>query len=293
MEKRALLQLLGPFPKRTALQPRRLERKDCGSYVREKIEFSAEKGERIRAYLLIPKSLKGKTPAIYCHHQHAGNWDLGKKEVVGLAGDRNQAYAHELAKLGYITFAPDAIAFEERKWDENGRWVNYFELSSRLVQGKTLLAKCIHDISAGIDYLQSRKEVDKKRIGFIGHSYGGRMALWAPVFEKRIKASVSNCGCVNYKDSLPRELGIQMEFCVQGIMNLGDIEDVVRLVEPCNLLISATDNDKWSKGAKKIYNYAKSAFKKGELQLKLYKGKHVFSRDMRNTAYAFLDKHLK
>src|SRR5208283_3642995 len=139
----------------------------------------------------------------------------------------------------------------------------------------------------------TRPEVEKNKIGFIGHSYGGRMAIWSPVFDNRIKVSVSNCGCINYKDSLPNNVGIQMEFCIPGILQHGDIEDIVRLVEPCPLYISATDDDIWSYGAQKIYDYAKSAFSHGELKLKIWHGKHLFTKEMREEAYLFLDKYLK
>ena len=55
--------------------------------------------------------------------------------------------------------------------------------------------------------------VDPSRIGLIGHSYGGRMAIRASAFDERIRAAVSNCGCVNYRNSLTRDAGIQMAFC--------------------------------------------------------------------------------
>ncbi|MBE3089399.1 MAG: dienelactone hydrolase family protein [Actinobacteria bacterium] len=294
MDKKTLLQLIGPLPTKVDLGTNILESKDWGSYIREKVEYSAEAGDRVPAYLLIPKNLKGPTPAVYCYHPHGGNFELGKSEVVGLAGNPDQALAVELAERGYITFAPDAIAFEERNWteDKSGK-AEYFELATRLVRGHTLLAKVLHDMSVGLDYLESRPEVDKTKIGFIGHSYGGRMAIWSPAFDKRIKVSVSNCGCVNYKDSLSREAGIQMEFCVPNIMQSGDIEDVVKMVEPTSIYISATDDDKWSKGAQKIYDYAKSAFVDGELKLKIWPGKHIFTKEMREEAYSFLDKYLK
>lgn len=294
MDKKTLLQIIGPLPEKVDLNIKVLESKDCGSYIREKVEYSVETGDRVPAYVLIPKNLKSPTPAIFCYHQHAGNFALGKSEVVGLAGDPDQALAVELAERGYITFAPDAIAFEERNWteDKSGK-AEYFELATRLVRGHTLLAKVLHDMSVGLDYLESRPEIDKTKIGFIGHSYGGRMAIWSPAFDKRIKVSVSNCGCVNYKDSLSREAGIQMEFCVPNIMQYGDIEDVVKMIEPTPLYISATDDDKWSKGAQKIYDYAKSAFTDGELKLKIWSGKHIFTKEMREEAYSFLDKYLK
>jgi dienelactone hydrolase len=293
MNKEQLLHLLGPFPVKSELNVLTLESIDCGTYIREKIEYSVEKDERVRAYILLPKNKLEKTPAIFCHHQHGRNFEIGKSEVVGLGGDSDQAYAVELAELGYVTFATDAIAFEERNWSKDkSAQVEYFELSTRLIKGQTLLAKALHDIAVGIDYLQSRKEVDAKKIGFIGHSYGGRMAIWAPAIDKRIKVSVSNCGCINYKNSLNRNIGVQMEFCVPGIMQIGDVEDVVRMVEPANLLISATDDDKWSYGAEEVFNSATSAFKEGELCIKLWPGKHIFNKEMRTFAYSFINKHL-
>jgi len=292
MDKNTLLTALGEFPQKTPLKSRTLESVDCGSYFREKVEYYTEPDEIVRAYICIPWNRKLKTPAIFCHHQHDWNFALGKSEVVGLAGDPDQKYAVELAKRGYITFAPDAIGFEERNWSGSTFETCYFELTSRLVKGRTLLAKVLHDASAGIDYLESRDEVDPSRIGFIGHSYGGRMAIWAPAFDKRIQASVSNCGCVDYKDSLTRDAGIQMEFCVPNIMQLGDVEGVVALVAPTPLYISATDQDKWSRGAEQLVNSAKSHFPQENLKLRVWPGGHVFTKAMREDAYQFLDRHL-
>jgi hypothetical protein len=42
-----------------------------------------------------------------------------------------------------------------------------------------------------------------------------------------------------------------------------------------------------------IYDYAKPAFTGGELKLKIWPGKHIFTKKMRKEAYTFLDKHLK
>ncbi len=293
MDKFLLLSLIGPIPNKVELQAKIIESVDCGSYTRHKVEYYATE-DSIPAYLLIPKHRTGPTPAVFCHHQHGGNFALGKSEVVGLAGDPDQAIAVELAQRGYIVLAPDAIAFEERNWtpDKSGK-AEYFELATRLVKGQTLLAKVLSDVSVGIDYLESRPEVDTSKIGFIGHSYGGRMAIWTPVFDKRIKVSASHCGCVNYKDSLSRNSGIQLEFIVPGILKHGDIEDVVRLVAPTPLYISVTEDDTYSKNAQSIYNYAQSAFVGSELKLKIWPGKHVFTKEMRQEAYTFLDTYLK
>ena len=282
-----ILALLGPFPEKIELDAQIIEEVDCGSYVRQKVSYSVEIGDRVTAYVCMPKNLTVATSAVFCHHQHHGEFELGKSEVVGLMGDPNQAYAKELAERGYITFAPDAIAFEDRQGCGE-----YFELATRLVQGKTLMAKAIHDISVGIDYILSRPEVDSTKLGFIGHSYGGRMAIWMPAFDKRISASVSNCGCIDYRNSLTYDTGIQMEFCIPGFMKLFDLEDIVSEFNDTPLLISATTEDKWSRGHKGLYERIQN---KGNTntELKLYEGGHVFNAEMREYAYNFLDRTLR
>jgi dienelactone hydrolase len=256
-------------------------------------EYAVEASERVKSFLLVPKHINRPVPAIFAHHQHASQFHLGKSEVVGLKGDADQAYASELAKRGYVVIAPDALAFEERNWSKSSGYAEYFELATRLVQGRTLLSKCLHDVGVALDYLVARPEVDPLRIGFIGHSYGGKMAIWAPALDNRIRASVSNCGCVNYKQSLNRDTGVQMEFCLPGVLQFGDVEDIVRLVAPCALLLQATSDDVWSRGANTIFEHAESAFPKGKLKLGCWPGGHVFTQEMRQAAYGFLDEHLK
>ncbi len=292
IDQATLLNLLGPFPAHVPLQAHVLESVDCGSYLREKVTYCTERDERISAYVCIPKHLSLKAPAVYCHHQHNFDFTLGKSEVVGLAGDPDQAYASELAQRGFITFAPDAIAFEERNWSGGTFEAEYYELASRLVRGQTLLAKALHDATVGVDYLASRPDVDPDRIGFLGHSYGGRMAIWLPAVDHRIRASVSHCGCVGYADSLHHGAGIQMEFCVPGFMQHAEIDDVVALVAPTALLLSAAADDPWSRGAQRIYQAALSAFSDSTLKLRLWPGGHAFSRPMREVAYQFLAQHL-
>ena len=288
----SLAELIGPSPPRCPLNPTVLSAVDCGVYVRQTVEYAVEEAERIKSLLLLPKSTGGTAPAVIAHHQHAGQFDLGKSEVVGLAGDADQAYGAELAERGYVVIAPDALGFEERNWSAIAGQAEYRELASRLVRGQTLLGKVLHDVRIALDYLATRPEVDPSRIGFIGHSYGGRMAIWASAFDERIRASVSNCGCVNYRNSLTRDAGIQMAFCVPGILTLGDLEDVLRLVAPRALLIQAAEGDKWSQGGQAMFDHARSAFPEGQLEVKIWPGGHRFSRNMRETAYAFLNRHL-
>jgi len=280
---------LGPWPDPVDLEADLLERVDCGSYVREKLSYAVAGDQRASAYVCIPKGVQGPLPAVFCHHQHAGNFGLGKSEVVGLAGDPDQAYARELAEQGFLTIAPDAIGFEERNWSPDGRSnVSWFELSTRLVQGRTLLTVCLREVSVALDYLVSRDDVDPTRLGFIGHSYGGRMALWAPAFDPRITASVSNCGCIPYRHSYSHNTGLQAEFVLPGFAAAHDVEDVIACFgSSASLLISAGTRDKWSTGAQEVFDGARRALG-DKVELALYDTTHAFTPEMRARAYAFL-----
>lgn len=279
---------LGPAPATADLDVEIVERVDCGRYTREKIRYSVGPGERISAYLCIPHDRDGPAPAVFCHHQHASRFDLGKSEVAGLAGDPDQAYAHELADRGFVTIAPDAIGFEERNWSTGN--VTWFELSTRLVRGQTLLATCLRDVSAGVDVLVSRPEVDPGRIGFIGHSYGGRMALWAPAYDRRFTASVSHGGCIPYRHSYSPDTGVQAEFVLPGFAAGHDLEDVIAEFGRTALLISAGTADKWSRGAGELFTAARRTLG-DRVELALYDAGHVFTAPMREHAYRFLDLH--
>ena len=124
-----LHRFLGPSPTKVDQAVEYLERVDCGRYVREKIRYSVGPDEFVSAFVCVPHNLTGRAPAVFCHHQHGSRFDLGKSEVVGLTGDPDQAYAHELAERGFVTIAPDAIGFEERNWSSDGASnISWFEL---------------------------------------------------------------------------------------------------------------------------------------------------------------------
>lgn len=61
-------------------------------------------------------------------------------------------------------------------------------------------------VSAALDVLTKRKEIDPDRIGLAGVSLGGYYAPRAAAFESRVKAAVGNCGPYNFGanwDNLP------------------------------------------------------------------------------------------
>ena len=260
----------------------------CDGYTRRHVTYNVPSG-RGSAFLSVPDHVEGPVPVVFCHHQHAGQFDLGKSEPCGLRGDPDQAYAAELAQRGLITIAPDAIGFEDRNWAD-GHNITWFELSSRLVINRTLLADCLQEISLALDYATSVPEADPQRVGFIGHSYGGRAALWAPAWDRRISASVSNCGCIPYRESFTRDTGFQAEFVVPGFATDHDLDDVITLADKCQYLIMATDDDRWSRGAQWLQDRLKA---QAHVHIETRPGGHDFPPQARERAYTFLRAQLQ
>jgi cephalosporin-C deacetylase-like acetyl esterase len=59
------------------------------------------------------------------------------------------------------------------------------------------------DLARSIDYLETRKDIDTQKIGFLGSSWGGAMGLMLPALEPRIKANVLIVGGFYLQKTLP------------------------------------------------------------------------------------------
>jgi dienelactone hydrolase len=173
--------VMGPVPdasRRVPLDVRVREETALPRYTRKEISFAVEPGDRVTALLLVPRARAGKAPAVLCLHQTTA---LGKKEPAGM-GNRNLAYAAELAERGFVTLAPDYPNYGDYKVDAYA--LGY---ASATMKG-------VWNHMRAVDLLQSLPEVDASRIGAIGHSLGGHNSIFVAVFDSRVKAVVSSCG---------------------------------------------------------------------------------------------------
>jgi len=185
-------QAMGPLPDRSNLPPldvqvRESETVTGEGYTRLTISFVAEAGDRIPAYLYLPagRPLDDKRAAILALHPTGA---AGKGIVDGAGPLANRGYAKELAQRGYVVLAPDYPSFGDYTFDfKNGNYV------SGTMKG-------IFNHMRAVDLLQSRAEVDPGRIGVIGHSLGGHNAMFAGVFDERLKVIVSSCGWTPFHD---------------------------------------------------------------------------------------------
>lgn len=308
----SLKSVLGAPPDPCSLDARVLQVETLDGYRREKVTYQVAPNDWAYAYLLIPASGNDSWPTVICHHRHNRDWSLGKSEVVGISGDPNEAVGLELVRRGYVVFAPDAIAFEERRppieyetsdagWQRlNDFQNNLRELSVRLLRGETLLKKVIYDASRAVDYLETRPEVDKNRIAFVGHGYGAKMAMWTAALDERIYAGVAHGSIGSMHEALRLEHNIQIEFSVPRLLQVADHDRIVGMVAPRPFLLSASKEDSESSDALDIYDKARRVYNKlgaaARLTLYLYSAEPdepYFTTEARHRAYEWLDNWMK
>jgi len=298
-KRRQFIRLLGGFPSKSSLNAVVLRREEQDDRIVEWVTYESEPGDVVPAIVLIPKRCTPPLPAVLCHHQHAGQYELGKSEVVGWAGNPQQAYAAELCARGYVTLAPDTIGFEERSHPRlGGQEYERFLAHELLLKGLTLQGKMIWDVMRAVDYLHSREEVDSNRIGMVGHSLGGMETWFSMSVEPRIAVGAASCGTTTYAAVLAAEWYHNYGFYVPGVLKWGDITEIVSMIAPRPLVILAGEQDRGFpvSGAKEVTQRAGMLYRRlgaaDALALHISPGPHQFSDEMRNRAYHWFDRWL-
>ncbi len=261
-----LKELLGPDRTPVPLRVETLERKDCGSFVRERIVFDTEPHASVTAYLFLPKEGSAgpsPRPAVLCMHGHGPH---GKDNVAGVAGQNlrrglhiwrsHYNYAERLARRGYVCLAADGRGWGERSvgffrkaaddvthpFGDRVDPCNVHGLKAQLF-GVSLLWLNIWDDMRGVDLLASRPEVDPSRIGTIGLSFGGTRALYLAALDDRIRAANVSCYLTSFLAYAIRSWNACGSQLPSGILNHCELADIAALVAPRALRCESGERD--------------------------------------------------
>jgi hypothetical protein len=180
--------IVGELPRRTSLNPKITGTIKGEGYSIEKLVYESFPSHHVTSSLYIPSG-KGPFPAILflCGHE-----DISK------ATESYQRTAILLAKNGFVVLVIDPISQSERHQltGENGKPLTRGGTTEHTIlnAGANLLGTSIPvyqlwDNMRGIDYLETRKEVDRNRMGVAGNSGGAIQAIYLAGYDKRIKAS--------------------------------------------------------------------------------------------------------
>ena len=128
----------------------------------EKVSFKNRYGIELVADMYSPKRRDGRFRALVVGHPFGGV----KEQTSGL-------YAQTMAERGFLTLAFDA---------------SYNGESGGIPRNIASLEAFVEDFSAAVDYLGTRRDVDRDRIGVIGVCASGGFSLAAAQVDPRLKA---------------------------------------------------------------------------------------------------------
>ncbi len=293
------MDIVGPFPEKTPLNPKIVEILDKDGYKMEKLYFESQPGFYVTAALFIPDNLKGKTPAvIYCSgHSHIAFRSMAYQRVI-----------LNLVKKGFIVFAFDPVSQGERwqyfdpdfgKSKIGGSTAEHSYVGAQcFLNGSSQARYMIWDGIRAVDYLLTRDEVDGNRIGITGRSGGGTQSSYIAAMDERILAVAPECyisGVRRLLESIGPQDAEQNFY--HGLANGIDHADLLEVRAPKPALLITTTRDFFSiQGARETANEIRAVYQAYE---KLENFKMIEDDDVHNSTkanrermYAFFQKYL-
>ena len=282
-----LLKGLGlfPLPARTDLKLQMTGILKRDGYRIEKLRYESVPGLLVTAHLYVPDG-DGPFPVILNPH---GHFHFKKSEPTV------QARGISLALEGFAALIVDSPGVS---WDNNpqnerlgiGDHNDWF-----LTLGLPIQGVYVWDLMRGLDYLETRKDMDCTRVGITGASGGGTATVYAFAADERIKCAVPVCYATSLEVN-PHN-GCLCNH-VPGMMQLGDRSDILAMRAPAPIcLIGATDDPEFPQlGHQRTFEKLKVIFKskraEASVRLELVEGKHDYNRRMREVMVAFFREHL-
>jgi len=148
------------------------------------ISYASPKGGRVTAYLVVPSG-KGKFAGIVSMHMRPGSRTVFLDEALSYA---------RMGAVSLLIDAPFSRAGEsKRDFDPT---VTHPEID------REIYIQTVIDLRRGVDLLLSRRDIDRKRIGFVGHSFGAHTGVLLASVEKRIKGYVIMAGAPSLTEFL-------------------------------------------------------------------------------------------
>ena len=193
--RRQFLEMLGldPLPPRTPLKPQITGRLERDAYTIEKLVFQSMPGLYVTGNFWLPvgrgvPAEPSRRPTILYLCGHSPH-PLGAKFSY-------QDRASWFASHGYPCLVLDTLEFGEISAVHHGThnlnmW-NWFSL------GYTPAGVEVWNAIRALDYLETRPEVDMKRIGLTGISGGGAMTWYTAAVDERIAVAAPVCSTFTY-----------------------------------------------------------------------------------------------
>lgn len=325
-------------PQEADLAARTLSKTEKRGYVQEEIVFRTTPYTGVPASLLLPTGTRKPRPALVALHDHGGFYYFGREKLLEqerrpaiLASFceklyQGVPYAAELARAGYVVLVIDAFYFGQRRLRADTLPPGKADALLRLPSGsdefirafnklsgsyETLVAKTIFMAGASwpgmmvwddvrsVDYLLTREEVDKNRIGCLGLSLGGFRSAYLAGCHPAVRSAVVTCWMSTFGPMLANYPEHHTWMCyTPDLYQYLDLPDVAGMTAPNSLLVQFGRRDvlfpadgKQQAADKLTRIYAKAGTPQ-HFKASFYDAPHMFSIAMQREAMEWFNKSM-
>jgi dienelactone hydrolase len=173
---------------------------------------------------------------IFLHPEGKAGW---------LEGGEPQGLARRALAAGARVLLPDVRLRGELAAD----W-----LCNTILWGRPEAGMAAHDVSACVDYLWARGDVDRRRVIVVGVGDQGIVALLAAGLDERITAVAADCGDTTYRDGgegLP---------VIPNLLRVADTPQLAALAAPRATLLFRVPPDRAGFASLRYFDGARRAF---------------------------------
>jgi len=201
------VEMIHGLPERNLLNPVTVGSHERDGYRIENVMFQSRPNFWVTGNLYVPTTGPGPFPGIIspCGHYAEARMD-----------PEYQSTYVDLVRSGFVVLGYDPIGQGERRqfWNPQTNrneiggpvtWEHALPGQLLLLLGESLTQYRIWDGMRAIDYLLTRPEVDKEKIGCTGHSGGGFFTLLISALDERVRCAAINEGGTAHR--WPVEMG--------------------------------------------------------------------------------------
>lgn len=229
--------------------------------LRMRAEFSSDCGKGSFPFVaILPKSEKPSPVFLLICNRNAANIDPTRR-------NRNDFWpAEEIIARGYaaVAFCTTDLAADSKAGFSQGVFPVFQREADRDNESWATLSAWAWGASRVMDWIETESRLDAKHVAVVGHSRGGKTALWAGATDKRFALACSNnSGCsgakLNHID-LPYSESVAAItknfpywFCANYLAYAGrekdadfDHHELVALMAPRLVAIASATEDNWA-----------------------------------------------
>lgn len=294
--KRQIRRAFGPMPKRTPLNPNLTGHVKHRQFTIEKLTYESRPGYIVTANFYLPKG-DGPFPAVLgtCGHSKEGK-----------AAGGYQTFARGLARQGFAVLIYDPVSQGERlqyratrgRWSPDGICTREHNMAGKQMSlvGDFFGSWRAWDGIRSLDYLLSRPEVDRTRVGLTGNSGGGTMTTYLNALDDRFTMAAPGCFVTRYSHNLENELPADSEQCPPGVLAAGlDMADYFIAQAPRPVILLGQEQDFFDRrGLEAAYDELRHFYRllgaEKNVALHIGPGGHGYSRDLREAMYDFFGR---